>query len=177
MTWAPGCGDLYRGRAHAAGRARHEDALARLEVGLGDEGVEGRREDLGEPAGLGPVEWSGTGRACVSSTTAQCVACAPPPTTAMTRSPGAKRVTCVRRRPPRRPAPCRGCPRATRRRRVVAAALHRSAALIPAPAPPPAARCPRDRSCRSSQYNWPSRDHHGAHAGHLRGPAHGRRGR
>ena len=51
----------------------------------------------GNPPASAQPTVSGTASACVSSTTAR-VAWAPPPTTAITRSPGAKRVT-------RRPTP------------------------------------------------------------------------
>ena len=48
--------DLDRGGAHAAGPAVHEQVLARTQRGLGEDRVVGGREDLREPARLGPVE-------------------------------------------------------------------------------------------------------------------------
>ncbi len=48
--------ELDRRGADAAGRTVHEQALARLEQPLGEEGVVGGGEDLGQTAGRGPVE-------------------------------------------------------------------------------------------------------------------------
>ena len=57
VTWAPAVGaELDAGGAHAAGRAVHEQALARAQARLGEERVVGGGEDLGQPPGLGPAQ-------------------------------------------------------------------------------------------------------------------------
>ena len=45
---------LHAGRAHPAGGATDQDALAHLELGLAEEGVVGGGEGLGKAPGLGP---------------------------------------------------------------------------------------------------------------------------
>ena len=51
-----GVGQLHRGGAHAAGRPRDQDPVPDGQSGLGEQGVVGRAEGLGEAAGLGPGE-------------------------------------------------------------------------------------------------------------------------
>ena len=53
---AGGHPELHRGGAHAARRAVHQEALAHRQAALGEEGVVGGGEDLGEAAGLVPGE-------------------------------------------------------------------------------------------------------------------------
>ncbi len=53
---AAGAAQLDRCGAHSPGPAVHQQALARLEAGLGEEGVVGGGEHLGEASGRGPVE-------------------------------------------------------------------------------------------------------------------------
>ena len=89
----PGGGaQLDGGRADPAGGAVDQQPVAEAEAGLGEQGVVGGGDDLGEPAGLGPAKLVGD-RIAVRSWTTASSACPPPPTTAMTRSPGPKRKT------------------------------------------------------------------------------------
>ena len=84
---------LYAGRADAAGRAGDQHAVAEREARLPEQGVVGRRVRLHEAAGLLPARGRREPRsACASSTRARS-AWAPPPTSAITRSPTANRVT------------------------------------------------------------------------------------
>ena len=59
---AGGGGQLHARRADPTGGARDQHPLAHAQIGVGEEGVEGGGEDLGEPAGLGPGERVGHGQ-------------------------------------------------------------------------------------------------------------------
>ena len=54
-----GSAELDRRGTDATGPAVDEQALARLQAGLGEQGVVRRREHLGKPPGLGPVQAAG----------------------------------------------------------------------------------------------------------------------
>ena len=84
-------GELHRGHSDTAGGATHEQAVAGGEAALGEQHVVRGREDLGEAAGLQASDLGGRERGALW--TMQYSACAPPPTTAMTRSPIAKPST------------------------------------------------------------------------------------
>ena len=103
--------------------------LAHGEHALGEQRVVGGREDLGHAAGLDPVQSSGgTGMASRSWTTASS-AWPPPPTTAMTRSPTAKR-SAPGPAATTSPASSRpGCPPAPGRGRVAPGPLHQVGAV------------------------------------------------
>src|SRR5207302_3353524 len=83
--------ELDRRGAHPSRGAVHQQMVPGGERGLGEERVVRGGEDLGKPARLGPAEWVREGMASRSWTTASS-ACPPAATTAMTRSPSAKRV-------------------------------------------------------------------------------------
>ena len=90
--WRPPPGELHSCNAHAACGAVHQDPFSWPELALGEQGVVRDRERLREAAGLQNPISSGTGKAVVRERSTSS-ACAPPPTTAMTRSPTTKRST------------------------------------------------------------------------------------